>query len=418
MKFLFILFFIVLSTTLVSVHGQGNLIDANIQYVIDSLDVRIGHLNRDIKSYGANRDARFFHSKRELNMTVFVREYEELVYNEDLITAQRLIDSRIMQAKKRSDSYAVNYYSEYQTKLTRLRGQKRAHYQKLFAKEKTFRKEYNTYIEPADEMAYRRAQRMLSLAIKYAEEKDLKDVLKFLYRYEKHTIALILEINSEYELSKLTASEAHFQKALEELLEQDSLKYIKEGQRMVALCFDYASNTRTKLDVNYFGMQKIVVANALADWNEKQGLSSQLASLTGQSVVARRDSINKEGIYHWNDFILVIGSLNFNSKTESIRKGEAIIDADRTLHSYMQINKLAKRGRKVELGKTYLLPVKDNDKVSYFRYDGSKQAWQYIVAYSRVVSPKFTREIGRFLPPLQFQDSIEEIIQSNRVSSQ
>ena len=112
-----------------------------------------------------------------------------------------------------------------------------------------------------------------------------------------------------------------------------------------------------------------------------------------------------------NVFILVIGSVNFDSKSDNVRKGEAIIDADRTLFNYLRVNKLSKSNKTMELGKTYILPIKDRDKVSYFRYDDNVQAWQYIVAYTHVISPKFTRDIGRFLPPLQFQDNISSQVQ-------
>ena len=411
-KITLLLFLLFLSSRLFAQEGYMETATKN---QLDSLSKRIEQLHKKINQFGGNRDARFFSTKRELDMTVFLREYEELIYNENLIQAQRLIDSRIKLSKKRSDQYAIKYYSDYQTQLTRLRGEKRGHYQKLFAKEKIFYKEYKGYIEPADKRAYIKTIRMLDLAIKYANEKGYNEVQNYLYKYRDYTLALMLDLESAYELEKLTDSESSYLKVYDELVEIDSLEKLQEAQLLVDQCYKYSSLARTKLDSNYFKKQKMAAANALADWNERQGISTELASLTGQAVVGRRDSVNKEGIYQWNDLILVIGSLNFDSKSEAIRKGEAIIDADKTLYNYIRVNKLSNKGTNIQMGKTYLLPVKDRDKVSYFRYDNNVQAWQYIVAYSSVISPKFTREMGRFLPPMQFRDSISDEANQNEV---
>ena len=413
----YILIFLLLPLNSVAFSQEGY-VDIVTQNLLDSLSGRIEKLHLKIKNFGGNRDARYFSTKRELDMTIFLREYEELIFNENLLQAQRLIDSRIKTSQKRSDLYAIKYYKDYQTRLTRLRGQKRAHYQQLFAKEKTFYKEYKTYIEPADMQAYAKTLRMLDLALKYANEKGYNEVQYYLSKYRKYTLALMLDNESVYDLDKLTNSESAYLKKYDALVEVDSLEQLKEAQVLVKQCFKYSSLAQTKLDSSYFKKQQIAAANVLADWNERQGISTELASLTGQSVTARRDSVNKEGIYQWNDLILVIGSLNFDSKSEAIRKGEAIIDADKTLYNYIRVNKLSKKGANIQIGKTYLMPVKDRDKVSYFRYDGSVQAWQYIVAYSSVISPKFTREMGRFLPPLQFRDSISDEAQQNEVFSQ
>ena len=397
------LIFFALSAT-----AQQKYIDEETKVVLDSLDNRIEYLHKRVKSFGANRDARYFHTKREIDMTVFVRAYEEFVFDEDLMAAQRLIESRIKASEKRMDSYAIDYYKGYQTRLTRLRGKKRGHYQELFEKEKAFRKEYLQYIKPADEQAYIKTHRMLDLAIKYAEEMQLNETMVYLKKYKDYTSALSLDLYSDYDLEKLTQSVSAYEKEFEPLRSSDSLDAIIEGKNLVNLCYDYSALARTKIDSSFFEMQKVVIANAIADWNEKQGLASELAELTGQAIIARRDSLNKEGIYQWNDYILVIGSVNFDSKSQGLRKGEAIIDADRTLYNYLRLNDVPRVSKTMTMGKTYLLPIKEKDQVAQFRYDPSRKAWQYMVAYTMVINAKITEEVARFLPPLQFQDSITE----------
>lgn len=405
----FVVFILLLLSPLVStVFSQEKYIDEETKAVLDSLDERIVQLNEKVKKFGGNRDAKYFYTKREIDMTVFLREYEEYVFDEDLVGAQRLIESRIKTSEKRADKFAIDFYSDYKSKLTKLRGQKRAHYQKLFEKEKSFAKEYKTYIKPGTEQAYRKAHRMLDLAIKYGEDMGLDQPLIYLRKYKDNTTALMLDLKSGYDLAKLTSKEKHFQKVFNPLNQNDSLAIILKGKELVDLCYDFSYLARTDLDSNYFAMQKVVVANAIADWNERQGIASELASLTGQAIVARRDSLNKEGIYQWSDYILVIGSVVFESSSESLRKGEAIIDSDKTLYNYLRVNKILKGNKKMSMGQTYLLPVKVKDQVAYFRHDPSKQGWQYMVAYTMVLSEKKTQEIGQFLPPLQFNDSITE----------
>jgi hypothetical protein len=391
--------------------AQDNYVDKENVALLDSLDARISFLNTQIPKLSANRDAKYFHTKRELDMTIFVRAYEEYVFNEDLVQAQKLIDSRLKVSEKRSDTYAIEYYSSYKTKLTRLRAQKQAQYQQLFAREKDFAKEYNRYIAPGDNLAYLKTLRMLDLAIKYAKERRLDETLTYLLRYKKYTKALLFDLHCDYDLEKLTASESNFMKVFDPLISHDSLDVILASGELVDNCLLYSSFARAPVDTTFFLLQKIAVANAIADWNERQGLSAELASLTEQSIVARRDSINKEGIYQWNDLIIVIGSVNFESNSEIVRKGEAIIDADKTLINYIRVEKLARIGNSVEMGKTTIIPVKYKEQLGYFQYDIDKQAWQYIVAYKSVISPKFTQEMSRFLPPLQFQDEIKELIE-------
>ncbi len=380
-----------------------------IEHTVDSLTKRIDFLSKKINDAGASRDASYYARKRDLDMTMFLLDYEQLIYDEDLSQALRLIEIKIKQSEKRSDEYAVNYYEDHKKNLVKLRQEKQIHYNNLFKKEKIFYKEYKEYIDPGTQEAYDRTLRMLSLAIKYAQEKKRNQTLVYLKKYYNQTKALIIDLNNDYDLKELTKKESNFRKVYNPLLESDSLDIIQEGKACVDACYDYASLADTKLDSIYFFKQKLVIANAIADWSERQGISAELASLTGQAIIARRDSLNKEGIYQWNDMILVIGSLNFDSKSESIKKGEAIIDADKTLYKYMRVNKITKNDKKFDLGQTFLLPIKDKDRVSYFRYDNEKMAWQYIVAYSYIIDEKFTEEMGRFLQPLQFKDSISEL---------
>lgn len=405
-----LLFPILLSFCCLSdIFAQVKVFDEKTKYTLDSLDNRISMLERSIEQMGTSRDANLFSTKRELDMSRFLRQFEELIYDEDLMKAQSLVERKLKDAEKRSDKFAIDFYKSYQTRLTRLRGQKRTHYQELFAKEKNFAKEYESYTKNNDEYSLARAARMVDLAIKYAEEQKLNETLKYLYRYRDLTSALIYDVKSDYELKKLTNSESYFFKIFEPLINDDSLDVIMEGVELANQCYNYSKTTSCKLKPDFFDLQKIVAANAVADWNERQGITAELASLTGQSVIARLDSINREGIYKWKDLILVIGSVDFTSKSDMVRRGEAIIDADKTLLDYIRVNKLAKiKDNKTETGKTYMLSFYINGKKTYYNYDFAKKTWQYMICYTSIINDKVTEEMTRFLPPLQFQEEISQ----------
>ncbi len=400
--------FILISLGFINIlSAQEDYFDQKTKRLLDSLDKRISYLEIQVPKLSENRDAKYFATKRELDMTIFVRNYEEYLFDEDLDAAEQLIESRIQASEKRTDQFAVDYYHGYALELTKIRGQQQARYQKLFAKEKNFKNEWEKFIKVGDEYSLTRALRMVDLAIKYAQDKHLTETLKYLYRYRDFTEALVYDFHSSYDLEKLTSSESVFLKTFEPLINSDSLKSIQEGIELVNACYEYAASAKSVADTIFFGKQKIAAANAVADWNQRQGMTAELALLTGQAVLAQLDSINKEGIYIWKGKIVVIGSLTFTSKSENVRRGEAIINADRRLMDYIRINKIAKISSSYKIGKTVMLPYVEEGKPEYFLFDRKLQKWQYMVSYSSVINERVTKDMIRFLLPMQFKEEIK-----------
>lgn len=389
------------------VFGQNKFIDAETKQLFDSLDYRIKWLENQMPRLSSNRDATYFSTKRELDMTIFLREYEELVFDENLEVADRLIESRIKASEKRADKFAVDFYRGYQTKLTRLRGEKRTYYQQLFAKEKNFRKEFEKFTNVGDDYSLNRAVRMTELALKYAAEQKMTETIKYLNKYKKYAASLLYDLHSDYELKKLTSGESNFQKVFDPMVDSDSLPTIIEAGKLAAQCYKYSMGAESNLDTIFFAKQQLAAANAISDWNERQGVSAELASLTGQAVIAQLDSLNREGIYRWKDMILVIGTVKFSSKSDNVRRGEAIIDSDQTLLNYIRINKLAKQDLKnTKIGKSYMVSYFDAGTKTYFMFNPEVQMFQYMICYSNVISTQATKEMVRFLPPLQFKEEI------------
>jgi hypothetical protein len=154
----------------------------------------------------------------------------------------------------------------------------------------------------------------------------------------------------------------------------------------------------------FFALQRNVVATSISDYHDRQGNSVSLASLGGQSIIARLDTLNREGIYKWHNNILVVGHFNPSGKFDNVKAGEAIMDADRKLLEYIRINRLAKVSKDVEMGHTFLIPYHVNDAAAEFIFNPEKKKYQYMICYTRIESIFLTREISKFLPPLQFEN--------------
>jgi hypothetical protein len=376
--------------------------DASTKRRLDSLDARIKYIESEMPGLAEIRSPDYFFVKRELDYTFFLSLYYRDVFDEDLDDARILIDSRINGAKKRSDLEAINFFTGFQHKLTLEIGNQQRRYNYLFAKEKNFRKEFNHFIDAGDEYSLERAKRMTDLAIKFASEKNLTPVLNYLEKYQRYAIACLFDFESRYDLKKLTASEQHFQKIFALMVQSDSLELIKEAGELVNHCYNYAASTKSVLDTNYFAMQRRVVNSSISDYFERKGNNQNLATMVGQSVIARFDTLNKEGIYKWHDNIVVVGHFKPDAKFDDVRKGEAIIDADHRLLEYIRVNRLAKLKDEVKIGQTYLIPFFFDNKTSEFCFNPALMKYQYMVCYTRIESTYFTREISKFLPPLQF----------------
>jgi hypothetical protein len=388
-------------------YSQEEFVDVQTRKLFDSLDLRISYLEGKIPKISANRDANYFVTRRELDMTIFLKQYQQYIFDEKLEEAQNLIEQKIKSSEKRADKFAVDYYQSYQTKLTRLRGQKRGYYQQLFEKEKNFKKEYEKYIKVGDEYSLQRALRVVELALKYAREQNLTTTIVYLEKYKKYTQALLFDLNSTYDLRKLTGSKRYYSRVVTPMLENDTLSVIQAAAGLIEQCYNYSRAAESKVDTNFLALQRIAAANYIADWNEREGLSKELASLTGQAIIIRLDSLNREGIYRWNDLIVVIGTVKFNSKSDNVQRGEAILDADHTLMNYVRVNKLTNQDlKKAKIGKTFMLSYKDEGNNTFFKFDQNKQMYQYMIAYSEVISKQVTEEIRRFLPPLQFNEKV------------
>jgi hypothetical protein len=377
----------------------------------DSLDHRITELQKQIPKLKQARDVAYYNKQRELELTVFVKNVEEYIQEEDLDNAKKLVETRLEKAEFRKEQYSVTFCRKYKDDVNNLIKQQRIHYQALFAKEKNFKKEFDRLSETGSSDNYQKTLRMVNLALKYANENNLTETIKYLDNYKSYAEALIFDAGSDYDLAALTGNAKEFEKVFIPLVESDTVEDIREAESLISYCINYSRLTGSRLDPAYFARQGLVVTSSLSDLLESKGREKELERYTDESVKARIDSLNPCGVFKWHDQIIVIDEFNPSSTMEAVKKGEAIIHADKMLAAYLKKNKLCTSEKDLTFGYAFVIPYHSDTKNSAFFFNSSSQKWQYITCYTSVINTEYTQHVSKYMPPLLFKD--EKDIASN-----
>jgi hypothetical protein len=390
-----------------SVNGQQASLERGSTAFFDSIDHRIDYLQKQISRLKQTRDVSYLNLQRELDHTLFVKAYQELVVDEDLEQAKKLVETRIERSEFRRDQASLKFYNTYQDNIYALIKQQRMYYQQLFTKEKNFKKEFEKHTKPGSLESFQKAQRMVNMALKYAQENNLTETINYLKVYLSFTEALIFDTESAYDLAELTNSAKSFEKVFQPLITSDSLSSIKEAETLLAHCVNYGRLTGSSLDGEFFKRQGLTVAAALSELLDRQGREKELARYTNQSVIAQFDTLNPCGVFKWHEQIIVIDEFLPSSGMENVRKGEAIMRADIMLATYLQKNKLCQSIKDLKFGYAFIIPYKSNAKNTSFFYNRISQKWQFIACYTVVISKSYTSEVSKFMPPLFFEDEMD-----------
>jgi len=372
----------------------------------DSIDRRINYLQNQINSLKQSRDVKYLNFQRELDHTVFVKKLREYILDENLDMAKKLVETLIEKSEFRKDMASVKFYYDYQDQVYALIKQQRMHYQMLFKKGNNLRKEYGTWIAPATVPAYQKALRMISLALKYARENDLAETIKLLENYQAQTEALIFDAESDYDLVVLTENAKNFEKVFLPMVASDSMQGIRDAENLLNHCINYGRLMGSPLNGEYFKKKAMQLTSAMSDLLDREGREKELGRYTDQSVIAFFDTINPCGVFKWHDQIIVIDEFIPTSSMENVKKGEAIIHADKMLATYLQKNKLCHSVDDIKFGYSFIIPFKSNAKNSSFYFNKTSQKWQFMACYTIVVSPSFTASVSKFMPPLFFEDEM------------
>jgi hypothetical protein len=389
------------------VHAQHASPERRSVAFFDSIDNRIENLQKQVSRLKQTRDVSYLNLQRELDHTLFIKAYEGFVLDEDLEQAKKLVETRIERSEFRRDQSSIKFYNTYQDNIYALIKQQRMYYQQLFLKEKNFKKEFERHTESGTLESFQKAQRMVNLALKYAQENNLAETIKYLEVYRSFTDALIFDVESVYDLAELTNNAKSFDKVFQPLITSDSLSSIKDAKTLLAHCINYGRLTGSSLDGEFFKRQELAVTAALSELLEREGREKELARYTDQSITAKFDTLNPCGVFKWHDQIIVIDEFLPTSEMENVRKGEAIMHADRMLATYLQKNKLCQSINDLKFGYAFIIPYKSGTKNTSFFYNRASQKWQFIACYTVVVSQSYTNEVSKYMPPLFFEDEMD-----------
>jgi hypothetical protein len=401
------LFFLAAITGFIGTSAQTVRLERGSVAFFDSLDHRVSDLQKQIPKLKQARDVAYYNLQRELELTLFVKNVEEYIQEEDLDNAKKAVEARLEKAEFRREQYTVGFCRKYKDDVNNLIKQQRMHYQALFAKEKNFKKEFDRLAETGSTDNYQKTLRMVNLALKYANENNLTETIKYLNNYKSYTEALIFDAGSEYDLASLTSNVKEFEKVFLPLVESDTLEDIREAESLISYCINYSRLTGSRLDPAFFARQGLVVTSSLYDLLESKGREKELERYTDEAVKARVDSLNPCGVFKWHDQIIVIDEFTPSSTMEAVKKGEAIIHADKMLAAYLKKNKLCTSEKDLTFGYAFVIPYHSDTKNSAFFFNSSSQKWQYITCYTSVIDTEYTLHVSKYMPPLLFRDEKE-----------
>jgi hypothetical protein len=383
------------------IYGQSRDKKNGSDRIIDSLDNRLNELQSKIPGLHEKRNLEYFNVKREFDHTLFIKTYETYIKNEELYKAKSLVEEKLERAEFRSDGLSRDFYLEYKKRIYNQIKQQKIYYQHLFEKEKTFKKHLNTYIKKGTIESYERALRMIDLSIKYARENQLIETEKYLEKYRNHVNALIMDWHSPFDLEKLSANPAAFEKTFNELVNADSLEQIKTAEELIEQCYAYNLKMGNTIDTLYYYKKKLTVASSVSDYNDRIG-KQDLQQITDQAVIARLDSLNPRGVYKWHEFIVIINEFNPKYGSYNLKKGEAIMESDKMLFNYIRKQEIAKIKRDYKIHGTRFIPYKDGSKMEEFIFNNDTKCWQYMICYEMIENTYFTGEIRKYMPPIVF----------------
>jgi hypothetical protein len=372
---------------------------------LDSLDQRIAALRNELPRLKKTRDPKYLIVKQKLDKAIFVRTFEAYVIEEEIENAKELTELRIMRANLKRDEKALEFYYLYLQRANSLLKQQKSKYQKLFAKEKNFKREFNKLMSAETLESYEKALSMTNRALKYAAEKGLLEAVEFLEKYKGFVTSAIFDLKSDYDLSKLTRSEKYFFEEFMPLIDSDSIELIKEAEQLVDHSYNYAANTKSLLDTNFFIKQKRVVVTATSDYYTRLG--NNLSEIASQIVEGSLTSPNPEGVYKWGKYVLVIDTFTVNATFDNVNRGTAVLIADKRLVEYIRVNDLADINRRFKVGKAFVLPFVINGSKRDFYYNPLSNSWQFMVCYTLVENQRYMKQISQYMKPISFDETLK-----------
>jgi hypothetical protein len=384
----------------ISSFASGDITYTVNQRFFDSLENRVTYFEGILPELKQKRSPQYLSTRQLLEKTEFVLQFERFVYDQEFAQAKELTQVKIIHAQINRDKAGETFYKLYDDRVNRMVKDQKMYYQMLFAKEKNIRKKINKIIRPGTLEAYQSGRREVLSGLKYAREARLRKIENILQQQLDYINALILDEESEFDLEQITFSEKYFFERFNVLVKSDNLDLILKADTLLVKAKRYAELMHTDIDTSFFGKQQRVIITARSDYHYQKGLA--LDTLANEVVQGKLSAINRNGVYNWHNYILVIGEFNFGSGFKNVNRGEAVLSADKKLLQYIRMNKLADVDEGLEVGQAFLVPYMVDQRKQYFLENPKSKKLQYMVCYTMIENKKTMEGIVRYLKPINF----------------
>ncbi|NJK85157.1 MAG: hypothetical protein HC906_03520 [Bacteroidales bacterium] len=249
-----------------------------------------------------------------------------------------------------------------------------------------------------------KAQRMNNLAIKYATENQFTETLKYLEFYKLQIEGKIFDFKSPYDLDIVANNEQFFEKEFLKLVGSDSINEIKQAEELVDHCIYYSTKIQCELDSAFFSKKRKYVASAISDYYDRVGMQENLQNMTDQAIIASLDTLNPTGVFKWHGKILIINEFIPVYTSPNLKKGEAIMDADKKLIKYIKDLDVIKLSDDYKISGTYFIPYRVNGEKQEFVFNYETKKWQYMMCYTNIQNSFLTKELSKYMPPVLFKE--------------
>jgi hypothetical protein len=371
------------------------------QTYIDSISTAITKYESKITLYKKQRAPELFYYRNELEKSLFKQQYAVMANEEEFEQLLKLANKKLKNSKFRNDQDLISFYNAKEDQIEREIKYQKIRYQRLFKKERYFRKAIKPFMDEDSVELLQKAKRRVFLARKFASDKNLQSSVALLDQINNEIDAMIMNARSSFDLEYYARKPNRFIKDVTELIESDSISDLRKAKQLIYDCHDYASIANSKLDEGLLTRQKFYLENATNAFYEREGLKLSGQEMQGSVISLKPDQPTKDGVYKFDNYVLVINSFDPSSSFERIQKGEAIINADKTLSSYIRANNLGRLQDNDKVGKTFIIPFIVNDKKQSLLFVPEKELWQYRVCYTKIKDDKFTENIVKYLPPAE-----------------
>ncbi len=355
---------------------------------------------------------RYFYES-ELKKYNFKIQYDSLIIKDKLEKAEQLVKKKLSNKELRETITGElrmfkAYYIDDQARLLEAESE----LERLLEKRRPFKKKFKELTKPKNLEGYLEGEELAQRCINYGKRINYPTTEHVKY-YDQYARAKILDEHiKKADLEKITKKKKTFLKTMKPYLEAEDMDKYIEAMNLLDTIELYA-RTAPKVKLKrkefisvHYKLQRLIE-------REREYLNYDKLAKKGKNYgiqQLRSDTANPEGIFVFNDKIVVIKSFNSEYNMISLIEGDGRQQADKMLVRYADENdnkdKHSKANERVKGGKA----------IPYF-VDGSIQKvyseqglYQIRVSYDVVRNKSFTNQLKEGIRPVDIDTNYYGLI--------